>query len=368
MVKMERRLCRLQQVPTSSIRLVSLVFRKVFPVVEQELKGWQRRAERIPNPELRKQALDSINNKRFHCLGGAVFSLLSKDMWKEAIRFIVAYQTISDYLDNLCDRSTSLDPKDFECLHGAMKDALSLKSTYQNYYAFREDQDDGNYLADLVKVCQDTLKKIDNYDMIYGQLSKLESMYSNLQVHKHVKASERIPRLTAWFEENKEHSPDLTWYEFAAATGSTLGIFCIVSYALSRKLTSKTADAIYEAYFPYVQGLHILLDYYIDQQEDIDGGDLNFCSFYPNEEIMKERFVYFMKQADQHVQSLPDAAFHKMIHHGLVGLYLGDSKLKSIQGGTELRKELLAYSGGAAKFFNWNTRMYYRFNRKNDVG
>ena len=30
-----------------------------------------------------------------------------------AIKFIVAYQTISDYLDNLCDRSTSLDPDDF---------------------------------------------------------------------------------------------------------------------------------------------------------------------------------------------------------------------------------------------------------------
>src|SRR5690606_25809015 len=99
-----------------------------------------------------------------------------------------------------------------------------------------------------------------------------------------------------------------------------------------------------------------------------EGGDLNFCSFYENEEVMKERFVYFMKEADRRVQSLPDSAFHRMIHHGLVGLYLGDSKVKSLQGGMDLRKELLDYSGRTAKFFNWNTRMYYRFTRKGEVG
>ena len=55
-------------------------------------------------------------------------ALMANEQYREAIRFIVAYQTISDYLDNLCDRSTSLDPKDFSALHEAMKDALTIES------------------------------------------------------------------------------------------------------------------------------------------------------------------------------------------------------------------------------------------------
>jgi len=51
--------------------------------------------------------------------------LLAGEKYKEAIRFIVAYQTISDYLDNLCDRSTSSDPADFRALHESMLHALT---------------------------------------------------------------------------------------------------------------------------------------------------------------------------------------------------------------------------------------------------
>ena len=56
---------------------------------------------------------------------GQLWRLLANEDYKEAIQFIVAYQTISDYLDNLCDRSTSLDPADFAALHEAMTDALN---------------------------------------------------------------------------------------------------------------------------------------------------------------------------------------------------------------------------------------------------
>lgn len=64
------------------------------------------------NDELHSQAIASIEHKTFHCEGGGILALLANEHREECIRFIVAYQTISDYLDNLCDRSTSLDPND----------------------------------------------------------------------------------------------------------------------------------------------------------------------------------------------------------------------------------------------------------------
>ena len=52
-----------------------------------------------------------------------------------SIKFIVAYQTISDYLDNLCDRSSSLDPQDFAALHESMGDALSVERSQSSITA-----------------------------------------------------------------------------------------------------------------------------------------------------------------------------------------------------------------------------------------
>ncbi|WP_281242081.1 tetraprenyl-beta-curcumene synthase family protein [Lentibacillus persicus] len=349
-------------IPKTPFTLMGAVYRKIFPAVNAELDFWKKRASAIPDEELKKQALASIETKRFHCLGGAVYALLAGIRWREAITFIVAYQTISDYLDNLCDRSTSLDPADFQQLHEAMSDALSTQNPIQNYYALRQEQSDGEYLADLVRTCQKTMRRLDDFNSMQGHILELKRLYIDLQVHKHVAEEERIPRLVNWFKEETDDT-SLYWYEFSAAAGSTLGIFCLISYALNGTVSNDLADKIVKAYFPFVQGLHILLDYFIDQEEDRIEGDLNFCSYYDSPDIMEKRFSYFIEEADHQVQGLPDRHFHEMVNHGLVGLYLGDPKVKHVEGGIKISEDLLRISGYKARFFHWNTKLYYRITK-----
>ncbi len=347
-------------IPTNAPILLKQVYQKVFPQVNKELDYWQERAKKIPNKELRTQALASIRSKKFHCQGGSVYSLLAGEQWKEAIRFIVAYQTISDYLDNLCDRSTSLDPEDFRMLHQSMEDALSPNVKLKNYYQYREEQEDADYLTDLVKTCQQIVSRISNYKNIQGLMIQLEALYSDLQVHKHVCHEERIPRLEKWFSTYQSKWPMLSWYEFSACTGSTLGIFCMTSYALAGEMTDQLAEVIFESYFPYLQGLHIMLDYFIDQQEDAEEGDLNFCSYYQNEEELERRLIFFVEQTNNQVKKLPDAYFHEMIQHGLVGLYLADPKVKKMKQAYSTVKKLIKASGRKSQFFHWNIKLYNR--------
>ncbi|PAD36167.1 tetraprenyl-beta-curcumene synthase family protein [Terribacillus saccharophilus] len=347
-----------QQIPKSSVLLMHQVYRKIFPEVHKELELWTQRAEAIPDPELRKQALESIRTKRFHCQGGAVYSLLAGDAWKQAIKFIIAYQTISDYLDNLCDRSTSLDPEDFRLLHQSMLDALQPGEKLKDYYALRDEREDGGYLHSLVFTCQTILGKQPNLQVLQPYLLKLSGLYGDLQVHKHVAKEERIERLTNWFAQHQEEHRDLTWYEFSACSGSTLGIFCFVSYGMGMELNHQLADDIYQSYFPYMQGLHILLDYYIDQMEDEEEGDLNFCHYYRDSDEMKERLQYFIERTNESVQRLPHASFHEMVHHGLVGLYLADRKVSLLSDGKEMIKTLLKASGNKSKFFHLNIKAY----------
>lgn len=337
---------------------MSSIYWKILPTVHRELAYWKKRAAAIPNPELRKQALASIDSKAFHCQGGAILGLLAKERLPDAIRFIVAYQTISDYLDNLCDRSTSLDPADFAALHEAMKDSLTLEASSSNYYRFRADQNDGNYLADLAKTCREVLTNLDNYEKIKSYLHELCDYYCDLQIHKHVHIDERVPRLKQWFHRYKSRVPEMEWYEFSACSGSTLGIFCLISYAMRDDFEEIHAENIRDGYFPYIQGLHILLDYFIDQEEDRIGGDLNFCFYYENKQTLFNRLHHFLIEADRHTNKLPHQKFHQLINRGLLGIYLSDEKVNKQKGIRKMAKEIIKTAGPISYFFYVNGHLF----------
>ncbi|MGE8206259.1 tetraprenyl-beta-curcumene synthase family protein [Heyndrickxia sp. NPDC080065] len=345
-------------IPSHPISLMNRVYRNVFPSVHRELMYWKDKAASIPNEELRCQALASIEHKTFHCEGGSILALLALDHKDEAIKFIVAYQTISDYLDNLCDRSTSLDPDDFAALHESMKDSLTIDAKLKNYYRLREDQNDGGYLQQLVLTCQEVLSGMSKYCLIKEQLLELCQYYCDLQIHKHVRVEERETRLQAWFEKYKHSLPMMEWYEFSACSGSTLGIFCLVSYCLREDFKAEHSQIIREGYFPYIQGLHILLDYFIDQDEDRNGGDLNFCFYYDNNDQLLERFMYFLTEADKHTEKLPDQKFHKLINRGLLAVYLSDDKVHKQKDVQRISKKMIKYGGKISHFFYWNGRAY----------
>ena len=179
-------------VPANLITLTTRMILQIRPAVHASLGGWKKFAEKIPDTELRRQALASIQTKAFHCVGGAVYGLLAGKHYKEAIKFIVAYQTISDYLDNLCDRSTSLDPDDFRALHEAMLHALTPEARIAAYYRFRKEQDDGGYLVALVTTCQEVLRNLPNYGMAAPHLHELAVLYCDLQINKHVRKEQRL--------------------------------------------------------------------------------------------------------------------------------------------------------------------------------
>jgi tetraprenyl-beta-curcumene synthase len=340
------------------ITLMSRVYRKIIPAVHQELAYWKSRAEKIPNQELRNQALASIEHKTFHCEGGGILALTAKGDYQKAVKFIVAYQTISDYLDNLCDRSTSLDPADFTALHESMSDALLLQAEEKNYYRLRDDQDDDGYLHDLSETCRSVLRELDHYDFIKDYLQELCRYYCDLQVNKHVVKEERVPRLKNWFNYYQDKLPEMEWYEFSACSGSTLGIFCLVSYAMREDFHLEDARNIRKGYFPYIQGLHILLDYFIDQEEDIIGGDLNFCTYYNSEETLFKRLKHFVIEADRHTEFLPHKKFHQLINRGLLGIYLSDAKVRKQKNVRKLARGIIKSGGWISYFFYYNGLAY----------
>lgn len=345
-------------VPTKPWTLMYRIYRDVLPDVHRELERWKAKAGNIPNDELRKQALASIRTKAFHCEGGAVYSLLANERRADVIRFIVAYQTISDYLDNLCDRSTSQDEKDFRALHEAMLHALTPGAEPSEYYRYRDDRDDGGYLAALVTTCQRVLETLPGFNDIRDAVHELASYYCDLQVYKHVETERRVPLLESWFNNYKDKYPGLTWYEFSACAGSTLGVFCFVAYAANQSLREEEVKRLIDGYFPWVQGLHILLDYFIDQEEDRVGGDLNFVFYYKDKETMVERLKHIKEKAIESIQTLPDKKFHYLINKGLLAIYLSDKKVQENEEIKKMARQFIRFGGLATLLFYWNSWMF----------
>lgn len=322
------------------IRLVG----KVLPAVEKELQTWKHYLQTCPSPFLQKQALQSIRNKRFHCQGGAAFSLLHPSAAEKLIPMIVAYQTISDYLDNLCDRvplyedltyltdreKDGLKERGLRHLHLSMLRAIQLSyGKNEDFYRFYPVKGDGGYLDNLVKVSREMLSGLPGYMKVKDKIFFLAALYSDLQALKHLSPKNRSCYLMEWFQRYRKAYPCLYWNEFSAACGSTLGIFVLLSSASRQDITTNEVEALFNGYFPWICGLHILLDYFIDQEEDRREKDLNFVSFYRDKEQCLCRMEKFVKKALAQARKMPQPLFHCTIVKGLLALYLSDPKIIS---------------------------------------
>lgn len=311
---------------TSNVKLIYHFITKVFPIVKAELENWKQQARQAPDARLCRQAMESIRLKAFHCQGGSIYALYPGIDRVETIRFIVAYQTMSDYLDNLVDSLEVQDERAFAQLHLAMQEALKPEVKPSNYYQHYPYQEDGGYLELLVKTCQDSVSKLPSFTIVQEDAVKLAELYSYLQTYKHLGVNERESKMLNWINPYITDNQEITAWEFAAAAGSTLGIFCLYAVAFNPALTSEQVKRINETYFPWISGLHILLDYFIDLREDRETNQLNFVSYYPNNGMIYDRLQLFVEKSLTQAECLEYSKFHQVVVKGLLAMYLSDAK------------------------------------------
>ncbi|MDP3487824.1 MAG: DUF2600 family protein, partial [Bacillota bacterium] len=236
---------------------------QVFPKVNRELPKWHHYAGLSPEALPREQALLSIQHKSFHCLGGSVYALYPGVHLSRTVEFVVAYQTISDYLDNLVDNAGIIDERAFSQLHLAMADALRPNEPMSDYYLYCPFAEDGGYLNKLVAACRERCN-LPSFGLVQNSMLQLAGLYSQLQTYKHLSPEKREAKMLSWTSEHLTLYPALSAWEFAAATGSTLPIFCLYAAAHDSDLTEHTVESLVRGYFPWICALHILLDYLID--------------------------------------------------------------------------------------------------------
>lgn len=333
-----------------TLTLMTSFYRKYKPTTSKFLTFYEKQADQITDATLRKEALASLKSKFFHCYGASFYTyLVPSALQDDYLKFVTAYQTICDYLDNLVDQTSVVNETNFRRLHQALIDVFKLNEPYQKYYQYQTQQLDSGYLMSLVVICRQSLKKIPHYATYAPWLLKLATLYVDLQVYKHLTFKEREVKLKRFSDQHKRIQGDLTWYEFSAACGSTLGIFSMVAYAMNQEKYDIHPEIIFNASFPFVQELHIMMDYLIDLEEDIRDQELNFFYYYDSYEYGIERILKTYQDAQQSVEKLPVKSFHQTINDGLFALYLAEG-IKKQPALYRIKKRIFSQLGFRVKF------------------
>ncbi|HEY8486526.1 MAG TPA: DUF2600 family protein, partial [Limnochordales bacterium] len=294
-----------------------------LPQASRELSRWERVAASLDDPERRRQALGSLRHKAFHSLGAAVFGALAPARYRgTVVRFAVAYQTLSDYLDNLCDRGPELSARRMRRLHGCMEQAVRPAA------GLRAPGDP--YLQELVACCQRACAALPGYERIQELNARTAALYAGMQARKHAPAGFRRRLLCRWFDRKLgQRFRQLCWWELAAACGSTLPVFAVFAAGAGGPEPAQVL-AIWQAYFPWVASLHILLDYLIDQHEDAAARELNFASCYRAAGRAQARVGALYRRCLALACALPRPAFHRLVVAGLAAVYLSDPKAAAL--------------------------------------
>ena len=318
---------------------------RVRPAVRHALKPVVARAELISDPAVRHLAEASLTTKRFHCEGAAVLAGGDPDM----TRLIVLYQTLCDYLDTVTDRGPRLSSEAIGRLHGSLLLALDQEAGGAGRDVLGLVADDG-YLEWLVRACREEVRALPGLFAVGRPVRWLVERYGELQSLKHgPERGQRAQRLEAWAARHNQGRWPVAWWELAAAAGSTLGLFALLREAGRSVPDPDRIQALSACYFPWIGGLHILLDYLVDQEEDLAGHDFNFVRCYPDDQATVAGLGQLFRGAASALDRLPDPGDHRWILSGLPTFYLADHKAGRLP--RPLFRQVVRLAGGRAHWW-----------------
>ncbi|HVA33211.1 MAG TPA: DUF2600 family protein [Candidatus Baltobacteraceae bacterium] len=316
----------LGQGPSTPLRIFRFLSR-IVPHAATELEGIRTIALSIRDAALREEALSSIQGKAYHVAGACILAtFLPPRSARAYVELVAPLETIYDYLDNLCDRHPDVLPEAYPVLHQAIADALDPSAVPRDYYARGPAGHDNGYLVRLVKRVQRSLRRIDGHETLLPAFAEAAQLYAEMQTFKHYAAGERERACLSWFERRRDaRSTGLEWYEFACAAGSQFQVYAPLFELLAGR--KDCVQAAYDAHFPAVACLHVLLDSFIDQAEDWEYGELNFAAAYGSAERLRQRVSYLTALASRRFEALPDATYHRFVVRVMALFYLTHPKV-----------------------------------------
>lgn len=302
----------------------------VFPDACREIRSWRARAQEIPDPALRRIALRAHREKRGNLEGAAAFAAFAPPAGRRAaVRAVIAYQTMFDYLDDLSEEASADPIGDGRQLNGALLAAVAPGEPHRVYYPHRHGGEDGGYLHALIGACRAALTALPSYATVAGLALGATQRVVTYQSLNHGDGNGRHDSFERWARASGKAHARLRWWETGAAAGSTLDLFALIGAAADPALDPGVATMLGTAYFPWVGALHSLLDSLADRVEDLATGKRGLIDYYRSPDEAAERIATIASEAMSQVSELPGGHSHTLIVTAMTSFYLCDLSMSS---------------------------------------
>jgi tetraprenyl-beta-curcumene synthase len=302
----------------------------VFPDACREVRIWRARAQAIPDPALRRIALQAHSEKRGNLEGAAAFAAFAQPAGRHAaIRAVVAYQTMFDYLDNLSEEPSEDPIANGRRLGGALLAAIAPGEPHRSHYPQRRWGEDGGYLYALIATCRTALTSLPSFATIAEPARKATERVATYQSLNHGDGNGRHDSFERWARDSGRAHARLRWWETGAAAGSTLDLFALIAAAADPALDPGVARTLGNAYFPWVGALHSLLDSLADREEDLATGRRGLIDYYRSPHEAADRIATIATEAMGQVRELPGGHSHTLIVAAMTSFYLCDLSMSS---------------------------------------
>ena len=310
---------------------------EVWPFLRAEMRNWRSRAEAIPDATLRRVALGAQRSKRGNLEGAVAFATLAGCEHRlHSARAMAAYEAAFDYLDCLCEMPNADPLVNGRQLSQALIVAVQPGRKHDDYYAHHSRSEDGGYLRALVDACQTTLGSMPAYSAVGDALVRVSNRIAAYQSFNHGDARGSHDAFAQWaLSETVSHQlrrggPELRWWEIGAAGGSSLAAFALIAAAADPRTGRAHAEAIDDAYFPWIGAVNSLLDSLVDQHEDDAPGQHRLLDYYASSEQVTERLEFITKQAMLHAQELRPRHGHALIVAAMTSFYLSCPEARTL--------------------------------------
>ncbi len=302
----------------------------VFPRVCVHIARWQRLARDIPDPELRRLALAALA-KRGNIEGAAAFAAFAPARRRAQVTAATsAFQAAYNLLDVLGEQPSPDPVRDGQRLHEALVYALDPGATPLDWYEHHPQREDGGYLSHLIEQCRAEFASLPSHTLVGARAREGAARIVAFQSLNLSESQGDHTGLERWASDATPAGTELRWWETAAAAGSSVGVYALIAAAAETRLEMHEVAAIDRAYFPWIGGLHSLLDNLIDKHEDEATGHRSLVEYYGSQRAA-QRMSWLAERAERAAGELPHGARHIVILAAMIANYLSTPEAQSAE-------------------------------------
>ena len=299
--------------------------------VSREIHSWRTRALTIPDAAIREDALSSIERKRGHADGAALFWILPRRRDLNLLRLLVAYELIWDFLDSVNEHGARAGTANGRQLHLALVEALDPSLPMSDYYRYHPWREDGGYLRALVEACRSGCAALPSYGRIRPLAVREARRAQVLALNHDTEPLGRDRALREWAALECPDEQRVSWFELSSAASASLTIHAFLALAAEPACTDQEVQCTCSAYFPWISGAATMLDSYVDQAEDAVNGDHRYVAHYESEALAGERMRELVRRSALEARRLRRGHRHAVIAACMVAMYLSKDSARTPQ-------------------------------------